>query len=655
MYTNWSILKPIKIGNSISKNRIIMGAHSYGYATKEGLPTNELDYYLEERAKGGLGIVIMGGTAVSKIGSFSGGHPTQNINNKIIKPYKRISNKIHQYGVLVFDQLLHVGGQLRNSTGIRIVGPSPVHHERTRGTPLELSTEEIYGIIKDYTLAALRARDGGLDGVEIKCDQGLLLHQFMSPYYNHRKDEYGYAQGNGIKIVLDILESIRKAIARDIVVGVKITGGSSSIRDISYDKAKTIAKNLADSGLLDYLHINGATNSTYRGYLYNHGDSSIKEANFSNLSKDIKEIVDIPVILSSMISSPETAEFLVENNYTDMVAMTRAHIADPEIIKKVQEGELEDIRPCIRCNQECVGGHHLGNPVRCIHNPATGREKELGVGTLRKVSSPKKVLIVGGGIAGLETARVAALRGFDVHLLEKQKKLGGQILVASKLPYMQGLRDISHYLEKQIMKLRVNVYLDNEVTSDKLSLFAEDMDAIVISTGSRPEIPPIYSNIEPENSLTPTDMLVDNVVIKKNILVVDVNWRQNPLAIAEWLLQRGCKVTVISSEYYVGEGINIANRASHYIRIQNSATLLPLTELVSHRDNVATVRNVLDNKLREIQPIDQVVFACGFLPNNPFRELKNTNLPKMYFVGDCVSPIGITDAILQANRLARIL
>jgi tRNA-dihydrouridine synthase len=509
-------------------------------------------------------------------------------------------------------------------------------------------------IVKDFSSAAQRAKTGGIDGIEIKCDQGFLLHQFLSPHYNRRSDEYGGDFKKRLKLIVEILEATRDKVGKEFIIGIRISGDSLSPDDISQDESIKASQFLAKTKLLDYIHVNGATNSTYIGYLISHGDGSIEERNFTHLSKRIKCVVDIPVIVTSMVSTPQDAEFVVRNDFADMVAMTRAHITDPEVVNKTRENRLDDIRPCIRCNQECVGGHHFGKPVRCIYNPATGREKELGIGTIKKTSTTKSILIIGGGVSGMETARIAALRGHEVHLLEKQNQLGGQLLYAGQLPFMQGLIDVSRYLEKQLKKLKVNIYLGNEVTKENYRAILDGIDITILATGSTPEIPQNYQQVASENAFTPIDMINNEKNLGENILVVDVNWRQNPLAISEWLYQRGHNVIIISSEYFVGEGINIASRTSYYKRLLGKVKFLPLTEFISHKDGVAEVRNVITNKHHQITPINQIVFSCGFLPN---RELFDAfqEIPKVFQVGACDIPTGISDAILKANRMARLL
>jgi len=653
MQARWRILEPIQLGKTLCKNRILMAAHSYGYVDSAGLPTEYLVDYLAERAKGGVGLVIMGGTSVSQEGALVE-RMTVNTSDDIVPWYQRIAEEVHKHGALVFDQLMHIGGQLDAREGARIVAPSSVPHECTKGIPLELTIDEIQTIVSDFAKAAQRAKLGKMDGIELKCDQGFLIQQFLSPYYNRRSDKYGGTYEKRLQFLVEILEEVRGAVGSDFVVGIRITGDALAPGDLTINDAIKIVQDIESTGYIDYIHVNAATNSSYRGYLIGHGDSSIEPMNFAPIARAIKGVVSLPVIVASMITHPSEAEFLVTSGAADMVAMTRAHIADADIVNKVKDGRIDDIRPCVLCNQGCVGNHWKGLDVRCIHNPATGRERELGSGTIVKVTEPRRITVIGGGPAGLEVARVAALRGHRVELFEKQGLLGGQVLLASKLPYRQGLLDIVYYLQRQLSTLGVDIHRGVNVSIEDV-MSDDQLDILVIATGAEPFIPPIYQEVDPSSMVNIRDALEGNIDLGEHILVIDLDWRQNLLGVAEWLLQRGRKVTVISSTFYIGEGLDVATRTSYYSRLHKSVRFLPLTDLMFLKNRVAGLRNVTSNAIEEIYPIDQVVFVTGAKPVTELYYAVRDKLSNVFRVGDCVNPLGIPEAMLEANRLARTL
>jgi 2,4-dienoyl-CoA reductase-like NADH-dependent reductase (Old Yellow Enzyme family) len=654
MASEWQILKPIELGKKICRNRILMAAHSYGYADDEGLPTDYLVNYLAERAKGGVGLVIMGGTAVSEEGALPLGHITRSLSDCIIPWYKKIASEVHKHGALVFDQLMHAGGLLKAREGIRIVAPSAIPHERTRGIPTELTLADIERIIDDFVKASRRIKSGDFDGIELKCDQGFLIQQFLSPYYNRRTDAYGGSYSKRCNFLLKIIRSVREAIGNDIVLGLRISGDTLSPGDLTLDDVAEITQDMVATGCIDYVNVNGATNSTLRGYLASHGDKSISPMNFAPFARRIKEIVNLPVIVSSMITQPSQAEFLVATGVADMVAMTRSHIADPEIVNKIREGRVDDIRPCVNDNQSCVGNHYVGFGVRCIHNPAAGRERELGIGTITQAERRKVVAIVGAGVAGMEVARVAAMRGHEVHLFEKHTQLGGQVLLNCNIPHREGLVDIAYYLERQLRKLKVRISCGVEITISDLVAMSSTVDINVIATGAVPLIPPYYEDIDQGGVLNVRDALENTTSLGDNILVVDTDWRQNALGIAERLVHLHKNVTIISTAYFVGDGLDITTLTSYYKRLLDVVQLLPLTDLVSFRNNTVRLRNILSKHISEISPIDQIIFVTGSKPVSDLYFHAKDRLSNVFRVGDCVSPLGIPEAMLDANRLGRV-
>ncbi len=648
----WKILNPIRLGGRISRNRILMAAHSYGYADENGLPTQYLVDYLVERAKGGVGLLIMGGTAVSPEGALPIGNITRNLSDDIIPWYKQISAQIHENGALIIDQLMHAGGLLRAREGVRILAPSPIPHERTRGIPTELSILEINRIIQDFANAARRVKDGGLDGVEIKCDQGFLIQQFLSPYYNRRTDKYG-GDVNRTRFLFEVVSAIREVLGKDLILGVRISGDTLSAGDLTLKDSVMIAKKLEGTGNLDYVHVSGATNSSFLGYLVGHGDSSVSPRNFVPFARVIKTNVKLPVIASSMILTPQDAEDVIDNNQADMVAMTRAHIADPEIINKISQNRVEDIRPCILINQGCVGNHYVGFPVRCIQNPAAGREGSLGKDSYKSASISKSIVVVGGGIAGMEFARVAAIRGHKVTIYEKNKDMGGQLLLAGKMPYRQGFLELVRYEEQQCIKSGVKIHRNIEITEQELNIISSEHDIVVLATGAEPFIPQNYFNLGKSNILTLKDLLDGKTEIEENILIVDVDWRQNSLGIAEWLLNQNKRVTIISTAYFVGDGLDIVSLTSYYSRISKNIILIPLTDIDAFhpKNRTVTLRNILTKVTSELHPIDQVIFVSGSKPMN-YLSTSIQDTTKFYSIGDCVNSLGVPEAMLNAVSLA---
>jgi 2,4-dienoyl-CoA reductase-like NADH-dependent reductase (Old Yellow Enzyme family) len=652
MPSDLQMLSSIQIGRFVAKNRIMVAAHSYGYVDDDGLPTEKLVDYLTERAKGGVGTIVLGGTSISKDGALVE-RILMNIDDQIVPWYEKISRSVHSFGTLIFDQLMHVGGQLDIFEGSRIVGPSPIPHEMCNSIPLELTLAEIKSIIHNFTEAATRVQKGGFDGVEIKCDQGFLIHQFLSPYYNRRTDQFGGSYENRLRFLVDLLDEIRGAVGKDLILGIRITGDSLTVGDLTIDETCQIVRDIYTQNKIDYVSVNGATNSTYPGYLHSHGDSSIGTMNFVSYARKVKEQVSIPVVAASMISSPQEAEDILNSGYADLVAMTRAHIADPEIVNKVIEGRVETIRPCIWSNQGCVGNHWKGNDIHCIYNAATGRERELGIGTLIKADGIKKIGVVGGGPAGLEFARVAAARGHNVVVFERSRQLGGQALMASKFPYRQGFLDMINFLERDALRNKVQIYKGINITQDDV-LTGDDFDLWVMATGSEPYIPPIYA-VDPSRILTIKDIAENNVQSTEHVLIVNIDWRPNGLAVAEKLLQHNCHVTIVSPSLFVGDGLDVATLTSFRSRLDEHVQMFPNTTFLALKQNTARLKNVFSDREFDLSPVDSIVFITGAIAQNHLYNSAVAKNLKVLAIGDCLSPAGIPEAILDANRKARMV
>jgi 2,4-dienoyl-CoA reductase-like NADH-dependent reductase (Old Yellow Enzyme family)/thioredoxin reductase len=647
-----NVLRPLTIKQTTFSNRIFVSAHSYGYADSDGLPTQQLIDYLAERAKGGVGLIIMGATGVSR-GGWLGNNYTLSEDDRIIPKYQKIAESVHAFDTKIFDQLFHIGGQLAYDDGNRVFAPSAVPHPRTVSLPIELSQTQIRQILEDYTNAARRASLGGLDGIEITGAQGFLINEFLSPKFNRRHDIYGGSFENRMRFLVELLERIRSSVPDSFLVGYRMTADSLDDDDSSLEDASRIVRALEKYKLVDYVSVLAGLNGNYFGYWIGHGDMSIPSATFADLASYIRDQSDLPIFLASKIKDPTQAEYLIREGVADMVAMTRAHIADPEIINKIKANSVDDIRPCISCNQGCVGGSWNGTGVKCVLNAATGREGLLGIGTITKSLVTKKVVVVGGGPAGMEVARVAALRGHSVTLYERNSVLGGQLLLAKAPPFRNEFEDAISYLANQLKKLGVDIQLGVDVSAGFLnSLYA---DVIILATGAVNRLPSIsiddYSMVT-----TGWDVLDGTAKLGQTILIVDGDWKQHALSIAEFLANLGKSVEIITSRFYIGEGLNITNIVSFTSRLlEKGVKLTPLLSVSSINHGKVRLQHSITGEIIVRDNVDNVVFVAGLLPNNELYNLVKDKLTNLMIVGDCDYPRGLQNAVYDANVLARTI
>jgi len=373
---------------------------------------------------------------------------------------------------------------------------------------------------------------------------------------------------------------------------------------------------------------------------------------FVPLARLIKDAVPgMPILHASRIVDPRHAAQIVAGGQVDVVGMTRALIADPDLPRKAREGRLDDIRTCVGANEGCIDRIYQGKAVTCVQNPATGREAELG--EVRPTSTPKKVVVVGGGVAGLEAARMAALRGHRVVLLEKSAELGGQVLLAARAPARAEYAGIVRFLASQIGKLGVHVRLGVEATADLV--LAEHPDAVIVATGSHPYVPPVPGS-DGKHVVTDRDVLAGEAKVGANVLVVDDVHTEQALSTAELLLEQGKRVEVISPLFHVGQDIGITSIAPLYTRLYTRGVVLtPSTELRAIEGTAVIVRNVFSLAERRIEGVDSVVLATGSRSTDALYRALKGQVPALHAVGDCVAPRGVHQAILDGTRAARAI
>jgi NADPH-dependent 2,4-dienoyl-CoA reductase/sulfur reductase-like enzyme len=335
----------------------------------------------------------------------------------------------------------------------------------------------------------------------------------------------------------------------------------------------------------------------------------------------------------------------------DVVGMTRALIADPDLPRKARDGRLDDIRTCVGANEGCIDRIYQGKPVTCVQNPATGRERELA--DVQPAAKPKKVVVVGGGVAGLEAARMAALRGLRVVLFEKTAELGGQVLLAARAPARGEYAGIVRFLAGQVRKLGVEIRLDVEATPG--AVLAERPEAVVIATGSHPFVPAVPGS-DGKHVVTDRDVLAGEAKVGASVVVVDDVHTQQALSTAELLLEQGKRVEVISPLFYVGQDIGVTSIAPLYKRLfTRGVVLTPGTELRAVEGSAVIVANVYSGAKRRIEGVDTVVLSAGSRSTDSLYRALKGQVPELHAVGDCVAPRGVHQAILDATRVARAI
>ncbi len=642
------LFEPIMVGTLNLKNRIIMPAMGNSLAEDGRISKRLVDYYVA-RARGGASLIItQSALIVDSMGEVKIEIPSI-FDDRFIDGLKKLSGPVKKAGAKVGIQLVHMGAQGHpDAKGKLFIGPSPVNTLSSKDIPRELSIAEIQDLVEQFSEAARRAKDAGFDMVEFHGGHGYLISQFLSKYYNRRKDAYGNTYENMARFPCEIIQRTRDKVGNDFTLGIRINGDDFVPGGTKIEDAKGMVPYLVESGI-DYLSISGgiigakkasvAPMMEPRGYL-------------SSLAKEIKENVNIPVVAVGRINDPVLAERILEKGWADIIAMGRPLIADPNLPVKAKNGDFQNIRKCIACNQGCLDRVAMptltgkntttDSSIRCLVNPRVGRE---GSFILKKAEKKKKILVAGGGPAGMEAARIASKRGHEVVLMEKTNRLGGQLYLSSKIPFKEEIKEEIRYLSCQMERHNVKVMMNHEVNLDIIKEFSPDV--IIVATGAKPG----FLQIDNNEIITATawDVIDDKVPVGDRVLIV--GGASVGFETALFLGRKGKEIILVEQSNSFAADMGLLNR--FYMRskiIDCNVTLMKNTLFKGMADNDVVLD--IDGKEKKINMIDTIVWAIGALSNNPFK--KNLiNMPyEFYVIGDAKKPGNALDAIHEAHKIA---
>lgn len=644
------LFSPLKLGSVTVKNRIAFSAHLTRFGDK-GLPSEQHAYYWAERAKGGCGLVITEEQSV---------HPSDMTYDRMIDAfepavvprYRLITEMVHRHGARIFAQLNHNGMQGDGTISRRaVIAPSDIPDVLFRETPKIAEVEDLAEIAEGFYLSARHAVEGGFDGIEIQGSHSSILRQFMSHLSNRREDEYGGSLENRMRFTYQVIDAIREAIGPKTTLGIRLSADEMIPGGITLGDTKEIAARLEQTGKIDYINI--SIGCFYNLYLVE-GSMHTPLGYTVPLSAAVRSVVSIPVFANGRIIDPVQAEKVLIDGHADMIGLVRAQICDAEFANKALEGRLEDIRACIACNQGCIGRMGVGRTLGCVQNPAVGREREWGAGTLVPAARPRKVLIVGGGPAGMEVARVAALRGHQVSLWEKEPALGGQVNVAVLGAGRSEFGGATRWLEGQLKKLPVDVQLGKEATAD--AVLAEGADTVVIATGSRPIATPVPGADGPRVHSV-WDVLKSGVELGERILFVDYNGHHQATSVAEKLLEEGHKVTIVTPSLFVGQELGPLQDLNMTLGrlLAKGVEMLHNVAIMSIEGTTATGFNVYSNETVGLAGADDMVLCMGNRVDDELYFALKGRVTDLRRVGDCVAPRKIDMAIWEGHQTGREL
>ncbi|WP_286680826.1 FAD-dependent oxidoreductase [Tepidanaerobacter sp. EBM-49] len=633
------LLKPIRINRMELKNRIVMPPMGTILANEDNSVSERNIEYYAARARGGAALIE---TEVTEIDSYTADPGMLGIyDDRLIPGWEKLAKRIHKEGSKLCVQLHHPGRQA-SYQGIKPPkAPSKISCPLCQDIPSVMTEEEIYQAIDNYAQGARRAKEAGLDAVEIHGAHGYLIAQFMSAYSNRRSDKWGGDLEGRMRFAIEIIKAVRKEVGPDFPIIFRYSADERVWGGRKVAESVAIAPMLVEAGA-DCLSISTGVYDNLFSYLI--APMGVEPGLNVEAAAKIKKAVNVPVIVVGKLNDPYIAESVLENNKADIIAIGRGLICDPELPNKIKDGKIDDIRWCISCNQGCIDKLLMtGGGVSCLMNPEAGREAEI---KREKVENPKEVLIAGGGPAGLEAALTASSKGHEVILCEKSGELGGQFLLACVPPGKQEISRGLKYFVTQVEKSNIDVRLNTEVTKDLVKELKPD--AVIVATGGKPLIPNI-PGIDKENVVTAKDVLEFNKVAGKNVLVIGggiVGCETTDL-----LLEYGRKVTIvemlddIAKDIGLGPKYFLMDRFFHHG--VNIITNSPVKEITQDGAIIETPEGE-----KTLSGFDTIIIAVGTSPVNELAEAIEGVVDEVYVVGDAKKPRKALEAIAEGYEAA---
>ena len=642
-----NLFSPLTIGPLTVKNRIFSTGHMT-MMIDDGVPNDDFVAYHAARAAGGAGLIITEAARVHSSTSPSG-LAIDGSRDDCIAAYAKTADAVHAHGCAIFGQLSH-GGRSAYGTndGTRAVAyaPSATPDERFHNQPRAMTTAMARDLIGGYGDTAGRMAAAGLDGVEILASHGGLPAQFLNPWLNLRDDEYGGSFDNRLRFLRQLIDDIRTKIGDGVVLGMRISGDEMSHDGLTPDLVIENIVALAGDGVLDYVNVIAGTMSELAGSVHVVPPMAIETGYVAPFAASVKAKVSMPVFVAGRINQPQIAEQIVGSGQADMCGMTRAMIADPEMAAKAEAGRLDDIRACIGCNQACIGHMQTGYPISCIQHPETGRERTYGV--RRPAATRRKVMVAGGGPAGMKAAAVAAERGHDVTLYEATARLGGQTLLAQQLPGRAEFGGVVTNLTRELEIAGVRVVRNTLV--DRAMIEDEAPDAVIVATGARPRRPHIEGADE-AHVVDAWQVLADEANVGASVVVADWHCDWVGLGLAEKLARDGCRVRLAVNGTMAGESIQ------QYVKTNWTGTLhklgveiIPYARLYGVDADTVYLQHTASGEAMLCEGVDTLVTALGHEPETTLEDALEGYDGEVHVIGDCLGPRTVEEAVLEGLK-----
>jgi 2,4-dienoyl-CoA reductase-like NADH-dependent reductase (Old Yellow Enzyme family) len=660
------LFEPLRVGPVELRNRVIFGAHFTMFTEpnpvwgEPGFHGRRYGRYLADRARGGVAVVIAGETAVAPNTAYKMPNNANGWDPACVPHYESLTGQVHEHGALAFLQLTHSGAMMLGNWSKQVaIGPSasPDYFE----TPREMDHRDIAESIEYHVRCARNAAAGGFDGIEIQSAHGYLLHQFLSPKFNHRSDKYGGSLENRMRFGVEVVRAVREAVGDRVAVGIRLVGDDEQhhgMPGLTADDCAEIAARYEALGIVDYLNISvgiggvGMVRTNYAPHGFGvYAAHKIRE-----------RVRETPVFTVHRILTPDEAEGILERGEADGITLVRALIADAEWVTKAREGRDDEIRRCTGINQSCYGNLLQSMPINCVQNPAVGREDDLGLGTLSPAPDARRVVVVGGGPGGLEAAHVAAARGHDVTLFERDAQLGGALRLAAELPGREEIWEIARWRIGECERQGVDVRTGSDATADSVLELAPD--AVVIATGGRATKrgrsayhPIPVPGSEQDWVLDHVDalrrLLADETSLGRRVVLLDAVGHCEAIGLGELLASHGVTATCVTT-LPVPLALDGETQAAILPRaVQAGMEWRPSTAMVAIGDHEVTLLDVLSQQPEVVTDVDTVVIRTTGLPNDElYRELEG-KVAELSLVGDARAVRPVDRAVYDGHLAGR--
>jgi 2,4-dienoyl-CoA reductase-like NADH-dependent reductase (Old Yellow Enzyme family)/thioredoxin reductase len=630
------MFQQFQIGSLKLPNRVVMTTVKLGYGTEKGEVTDRHIAFYVRRAQGGVGLIASEPMYVQPNGrelrTQLGVHT-----DELVTGLQRLTEAVHAAGGLMMAHINHAG-RAANPKLVHageLVSASKVLCPANQVMPRGLTRDEISEVVAAFGAAARRVREAGFDAIEIPFSHGYLIHQFLSPHTNHRQDEYGYTIENRLRFGREVIAAVRQQVGSDFPIVVRLNAKDYVDGGLNLENAVEIAGGLESLGVNAISITSGTMCESVPFCLY---PSGTPKANLLPMAARIREDIALPVIVAGRIRSPAVAREAIAAGQTDLIGLGRPFLADPDWVRKAQGGDEQAILLCAACHQGCLAQLRKGEGTHCMFNPLTGRESEI---QLTEAEKPRRVMVIGGGPAGLESAYIAALRGHQVSLFEQEDRLGGQFHLAARVPYKEEFLDVIGYLSLMVARAGIDVHLDIHVTPQMIANMHPEV--VVVATGGIPLTIP-FPGLEETRWFLASDLIGGTGrVVSPSALVVGGGLVG--LEVADLLANQDRRITVVEMLPEVGGDMDMLARAMLLGRLQQKNVTIHTSTKVTRLTRETAFAQKNDSEIQF--PIETVILAVGVRPNRELVGALEQSDLETYVIGDAVQPRKALEAIWE--------